>query len=104
MVWIKESEALQKSLIYKIDRAISFEQFLTNTQKTFTGLYENVEILNESQKIRLILQKVQNPILNQIKASLQVSYGMDQSNTVNYDFISNSLSVEAAILGDHTPE
>ena len=69
----------------------------------FTGFYENVEILNESQNIHLLFQKVQNPILTQIKASLQVSYDLNQSNTVTYDFISNSLVVEAASLGDHTP-
>ena len=29
---------------------------------------------------------------------------MDQSNIVNYDFIVNSLSAEAASLGDHPPQ
>ena len=82
---------------------MSFEKFLTNMQTIFTGLSENGDIINDSQKIRLIFQKVQNPILTQIKASLQVSYDMDLANTVTYDFISNSLAAEAASLGDHTP-
>ena len=70
-------------------------------QKMFAGLSENGEILNDSQKIRLIFQKVKNPILTQIKASLQVSYDLDQSNTVTYAFISNSLVSEAASIGYH---
>ena len=49
---------------------MSFEKFLKNMQTMFTGLSENKDILNESHKIRLPLQEVQNPILNQIKASL----------------------------------
>ena len=45
----------------------------------------------------------QNPILTQIKASLQVTYYLDQSNTVTYPFISNILAADAASLGDNTP-
>ena len=83
---------------------MSFENLLTNIQIMFTGFSENGEILNYSQKIHLIFQKVHNPILNQIKASLQVFYDTDQANTVTYDFISNSLAAEATILGDQTPQ
>ena len=72
-------------------------------QTMFTGFSENGDILNESQKIRLIFQKVQNPILTQIKASLYVYYDLDQTNTVTYKFISNSLAGKALSLGDHTP-
>ena len=53
----------------------------------FIGLSENRGILNDLQKTRLQFQKVQNPILTQIKASLQVSYDIYQANTVTYDFI-----------------
>ena len=60
----KEAEALRTSLIYKNERAMSFEKFLTNMQKTFTVFSENGEIL---QKIGFIFQKFHNPILTQIK-------------------------------------
>ena len=66
-------------LIYKNERAVSFENFLTNMQTMFTGFSENGEILNDLQKIRLLFQKFQNPILTQIKASLQVCYDMYQA-------------------------
>ena len=51
VVQIKESEALQTSLIYKNERAMSFEKFLKNMQTMFIGFYENGEILNYLQKI-----------------------------------------------------
>ena len=72
-------------------------------QTMFTGFYENGEILNDSQKIRLPFQKVQNPILTQIKASLQVSYDMDQSKKATYDFIAKSLEAYAVSIGDPPP-
>ena len=73
---IKESEALQNSLIHQNERDMSFKKFLTNMQTMFTGFYENGEILNNLQNIRLLFQKIQNPILTQIKASLQVYYDL----------------------------
>ena len=72
-------------------------------QMVFTGFSDNGYILNNSQKIRLLFQKFQNPIITQIKASLQVSYDLEQANTVIYDFIANSLAEEASSLGYHTP-
>ena len=65
-------------------------------QTMFTVFSDNGEIPNDSHNIRLIFQKVQKPILTQIKESLQVSYDMDQANTVTYDLISNILAAEAA--------
>ena len=98
VVRVKETEALQTPLIYNNERAMSFEKFLVNMQKLFIGFYDNVGILNDLHNIRLIFQKVQNPILTQIKESLQVSSDMDQANTVIYDLISNSLAAEAASI------
>ena len=82
VVRIKESEALQTLFIYKNKRAISFDKFLKNMKMMFTGFSDNGDILNEMQTIRLQFQKVQNPILTQIKASLQVSFELDRANTV----------------------
>ena len=103
-VRVKEAEALRKKFIYKNERSVPLEKFITNMQTMFTRFSENVEILNDSQKIRLLFQKVQNPILNQIKALLQVSYDMYQSKIVTYDFSSNSLSTEAASTWDQNPQ
>ena len=46
-VQIKEAEALWTSIIYKNERAISFEKLLTNMQTMFTGSFENGENLND---------------------------------------------------------
>ena len=53
---------------------MAFKKFLTNMQTMFTGFSDNGDILNDSQNIRLLFQKVHNLILTQIKASFQVSY------------------------------
>ena len=70
----------------------------------FTVFYENWGTLKNSQKIHLLFQKVQKPIMTQIKASLQVSYDLDQANTVTYEFIYNIMAAEAASIGYHTPQ
>ena len=44
--------------IYNYEKAMSSEKLLKNTQTIFTGFSENGEILNDSQKIRLLFQKV----------------------------------------------
>ena len=90
-------------LIYKNERAMSFENLFTNTQKMFTGFSDNGDIINNSQNIRLLFHKVQNRILIQIKVSLQVSYDMDKANTVTYNFIANNLESEAESLVDPPP-
>ena len=102
-MWVKEARDFWTLLIYNNQKAMLLEKFLTNTQTMFTGFSKNEEILNDLQKIRLLFQKVQNPILTQIKASLQVSYDLDQTNTVTYDFIWNIQAAEAASIGDHNP-
>ena len=81
-----------------------FKKFLTNMQTMFKRFSENGDILNDSQKIRLLFQKVQNLILTQIKASLQVSYDIYQANTVTYYFINNRKAAGAASLGYHSPQ
>ena len=42
---------------------------------------------------------MQNPILTQIKASLQVSYDLYQAKMVTYNFISKRLATEATSIG-----
>jgi hypothetical protein len=72
-------------------------------QAMFTGFDDNGEILNDTQKIRLLFQKVQSPILTQVKNVLQVSYDLNTDKIVTFDFIANSLAKEAASLPEHTP-
>jgi hypothetical protein len=78
-----------------------FQKFLTNMQAMFTGFKDNDEILTDTQKIRLLFQKIQSPSLTQVKNALQVLYGLDKAGEVTYDFLANSMAAEAANLPDH---
>jgi hypothetical protein len=57
---------------------MSYKKFLTNMQAMFTGFEDNNELLTDTQKIRLLFQKVQSPSLTQVKNALQV-------NVIEYD-------------------
>jgi hypothetical protein len=65
-------------------------------QSVFTGFADNEEILPEAQKIRLLFAKVQSPNLALVKSNLQIAYDLDQTGEVTFDFIANSLAVEAS--------
>jgi hypothetical protein len=100
-VQIKEAEALRKTLHYKNERILPFEQFLTKMQAMFLGYSDNGEAFLETQKIRLLFVKVQHPNLELTKSSLQVSYNLDpEGGSVDYNFIVDSLSAEVANLSD----
>ena len=103
-VRIKEAEVLRNTLSYKNERTMSFEKFLTNMQAMFTGFEDNNEVLTNSQKVRLLFQKVQCSTLTQVKSALQVQSNLDiEGDTVTYDFIANSLAAEAAAMPDYVP-
>jgi hypothetical protein len=65
----------------------------------FTGFEDNGEVLNDAQKIRLLFQKVQAPVLTQVKSALQVQHDLDAGGTsVTYNFIANSMAATATNL------
>lgn len=101
-VRIKEAENLRKTLIYKNERVMSFEKFLTSMEYMFTGFHDNGETQTDSQKIRLLFDKIQCTDLQQTKSALEVSEGLDiAGNSVTYNFIANQLSAKAATLPDY---
>jgi hypothetical protein len=102
-VRIQEAEVLRKNLVYKSERTMSFEKFLTNMQAMFTGFQENEEEQTEAQKIRLLFDKVQSPSLETTKGALKVRYDIDVAGgaVITYDFIANSLAAKAASLPDY---
>jgi hypothetical protein len=103
-VRIKEAENLRKNLQYKNERTMAFEKFLTTMQLMFNGFNDSGEVYSESQKVRLLFDKVQHPQLETTKQTLQISYNLATDDTVGYDFIANSLSAEVANLQDFTPQ
>jgi hypothetical protein len=98
-VRIKEAEVLRTNLAYRNKRTVSFDKFLTSMQSMFTGFEDNCEVLNDAQKIRLLFQKVQAPVLSQVKSALQVQHDLDAGGTsVTYNFIANSMAATATNL------
>ncbi len=95
-VRIQEAEVLRTALHHKSERTMSFDKFLTNMQSVFAGFADNEEILTEAQKIRLLFAKVQSPNLALVKSNLQIACDLDQTGEVTFDFIANSLAVEAS--------
>jgi hypothetical protein len=98
-VRIKESEVLRTNLAYRNERTMSFDKFLTSMQSMFAGFEDNGEVLNDAQKIRLLFQKVQAPVLTQVKSALQVQHDLDAGGTsVTYNFIANSMAATTTNL------
>ena len=56
-----------------------------------TRFDDNCELLTEAQNIQIVLQKLQSPILTQVKNLFQASYDLDQDKAVTFDFIYNSI-------------
>ena len=56
-----------------------------------TRFDDNYELLTEAQNIQIVLQKLQSPILTQVKNLFQASYDLDQDKAVTFDFIYNSI-------------
>jgi hypothetical protein len=102
MVLIQEAETLRKNLTYKNERSMSFEKFLTSMQAMFNGFGNNDEPYTESQKVRLLFDKVEHLGLKSQKEALQITYNLDTGGVVTYDFIANSLSASVATLPDYT--
>jgi hypothetical protein len=82
-----------------------FEKFLTSMQAMFAGFEDSCKHLTDNQNVRLLFQKVQSPSLTQVRSTLIVQSDFLEvaGTTVSYDFVANSLSVEAASLSDHVP-
>lgn len=100
---IKEAESLRKTLLYKNERIMTFDKFLTAMQTMFTGFEENDEHLSAQQKVRLLFDKVQHTLLETTKASLLTAYQLyPDAKDDYYNFIANSLSAEVVNLPDYS--
>ena len=102
---IAESERMRHNLTYKSERIMSFEKFLTNMQVMFTGYRDNSEHLSETVKIRLLFDKVQCPILKNLKDLMLLQSNLDTAGgpTLTYDFIANQFAAYVASQTDPTP-
>jgi hypothetical protein len=101
LIRIKEAEALRKTLVYRNERAMTFEKFLTSMNLMFVAYQENGEPIGKDQQIRLLFEKINHPNLETIKSSLMVAESLDKVGDVDYEFIVNSISAEVANLSDY---
>jgi hypothetical protein len=103
---VAESERMRHNLTYKSERIMSFEKFLTNMQVMFTGYKDNSEILTEEVQIRLLFEKVQCPILKNLKDLMVLQSNLDTAGgpTLTYNFIANQFSAYVASETDQTPK
>jgi hypothetical protein len=102
-ILIKEAENLRKNLFYKNERGMKLETFLTSMELMFESFAKHEEVLTEAQKIRLLFDKIQHPLLEGMKNSLQIAYNLSTDDSVSYTFIVNSFSAEVAGLPDFAP-
>jgi hypothetical protein len=68
-VRIKEAEAVRRNLMYKNERAITFERFCTKLAAMFTAYADNDEPFPDTQRIRLLMDRY-SPQLETVKNTL----------------------------------
>lgn len=101
-ILINEAEALRKNLFYRNERTMSFDTFATKMAEMFTGFANNGEAFQETQKIRLLFEKVMCPQLESMKQSLKNLYNLDQNGMLDFTFIVNALATEVSGQADVT--
>jgi hypothetical protein len=94
-VRIMSAQSVEKNLIYKNERVVSWERFCTSMKGMFDTYADNGEPYEETKKIRLLFEKIQHPSLEIVKNSLIVSNAREP---MTYISIVNSISVAVAGL------
>ena len=67
---IAAAERIRDTLHYKSERAMSFSSFLDKMQKIFDIFEEEIEVIYEHAKVRLLLKKVEHPQLQDAVGAL----------------------------------
>jgi hypothetical protein len=102
-ILIKEAEALRKNLVYKNERTLKLESFLTTMEAMFESFATHDEGLTNAQKVRMLFDKIQHPALESVKHSLQIAYQLSKDGSVDYTFIVQSFATEVAGFPEFTP-
>ena len=94
-----EADRLKESLHYKSERAMDFEQFLTQCQKMY-NIYDNEgEPMGEDARIRFLFKKVENPNLQSAIQALKVRLATNES--LSYTQAANHLSTAVSELPEY---
>ena len=104
-----DAEKLRDTMVYKSERTMTFDKFLTNMEKMFHGFVQGNEALTESQKVRLIIQKVQHPELQAFMKATKIASNQENKkgvvlpdSKVGYTFIADSICEEVSQLQEYT--
>ena len=95
---IAEAERLRDSLHYKNERSLSFESFLTKSQKMFNIFEKHGEGMEEDAKIRFLFKNVQHSGLQSDIAALKASITTSAVGTISYTTVCNHLSAVVSQL------
>ena len=88
------ADALKKSLHYKSERAMPFEDFLTKCQRMFNIYEKEEEPMTEDAKLRFLYSSIHNPGLEAAVEALKVqrAVGLDISYTQAANHLSKAVS------------
>ena len=76
---IAVAERIRDTLHYKNERAMQFSAFLDKLQKMFNIFEEENEEISEQAKVRMLLNKVEHPQLQNAVNALRVRASMDST-------------------------
>jgi hypothetical protein len=94
---ITTAEALRTSLHYKQEKYLTFSNFLDRMQKMFNIFEEEKEPISETAKVRMLLQKIDHPQLQDAVGALRVRAQLDG---ITFTECANHLSAIVSELPD----
>ena len=95
---IAVAEKTRDTLHYKNERAMSFSSFLDKLQKMFNIFEEENEPISDQAKVRMLLQKVEHPQLQDAIGALRVRASLDG---ISFTECANHLAAQVSELPDH---
>jgi hypothetical protein len=96
---IADADRLKDSLHYKSERAMSFENFLTQMQKMFNIYEKEGEAIHENEKLRLLFKKVQHKDLDSTIKALKAQ--QTAGTNITYTMAANHLSAAVSELPEY---
>ena len=95
---IAEADRLKDSLHYKNERAMNFENFLTQCQKMYNIFEKEGEPMAEDAKLRFLFKRIQHPELKNAIEALKVRLATE---TLSYTQAANHLSTAVSELPEY---
>ena len=95
---ISEAERIRDTLVYKNERSLTFETFLTKCEKMYNIFETHGEMMEEDAKIRFIFKNIQHSGLGPDIAALKASITTSPAGSVSYTIVCNHLSTSVSQL------